>query len=260
MLLTTDGIVMKHIKASGGRNMLLIFTKKYGKISVGTGSSIRNNRSKSALAVRPFTLGKYEIFQNRQYYNYNSGEVKRSFFSFGEDLDKYMAASYVLELTDKALPEGVPEPRLFNALEDFMVTLEGRSKKALTLILAYEIKMLDILGTPPVMNRCTCCGSKENLEFFSVGDGGMICRKCAEDKRSETHKYKEGDRPQPLIYKANFDIVNIVEFFLKTPVTAFSNLALIEEDADRLQRIIREYLSFHQNIGKLKSEAILNGI
>ncbi len=39
--------------------------------------------------------------KNREYYNINSADVKKSFFRIGEDVDKYMQASFVLELTEK---------------------------------------------------------------------------------------------------------------------------------------------------------------
>ena len=36
-------------------------------------------------------------FKGRESYNLNRGQVIKSYYGIGEDLDKYMAASYVLE-------------------------------------------------------------------------------------------------------------------------------------------------------------------
>ena len=36
MITETEGIVLRQTKISGGRRMILIFTKQYGKISAGT--------------------------------------------------------------------------------------------------------------------------------------------------------------------------------------------------------------------------------
>ena len=124
MYTETEGLVLKQVKIAGGRRMIHIFTQKYGKISVGTGLTEGNNKSKAALSIRPFTYGKYEISKNREYYNLNGSEVKKSYYSLGEDLDKYAAASLALELTDKVLPEELPQPRLFSILLDFMKALE----------------------------------------------------------------------------------------------------------------------------------------
>lgn len=154
--------------------MILLFTKKYGKISAGSNIN-EKGRTKSALAMRPFTYGTYELYKNREYYNINSADVKKSFFRIGEDVDKYMQASFVLELTEKMVPEDLPQPRLFNLLIDFLDAMESREKRHETLVLAYEVKALAILGTYPQLDQCTCCGKSEDLRYFSIASGGMMC-------------------------------------------------------------------------------------
>ena len=102
MITDTEGIVLRQVKAMGGRRMISLFSKKYGKISVGT-SINEGGRNKTALAIKAFSYGKYELFKNRDNYNLNNGQVLKSYYGIGEDIDKYMAASYVLEFTDKVL-------------------------------------------------------------------------------------------------------------------------------------------------------------
>lgn len=60
MYAETEGIVLKQIKIPGGRRMLVIFTKRYGKISAGTYIS-EKGKNRAALALRPFTYGRYQI-------------------------------------------------------------------------------------------------------------------------------------------------------------------------------------------------------
>ena len=107
MVTDTEAIVLRQVKTLNGRRMLLLFSRKFGKISVGT-SITEGGKNKSALAVRPFTYGRYELFKGRDSYSLNSGQVIESFYSLGEDLDKYMAGSYVLELTEKLLADDLP--------------------------------------------------------------------------------------------------------------------------------------------------------
>ena len=89
MLTDTEGIVLRQVKTSYGRRMILLFSKKYGKISAGTGLNERG-KGKSSLALRPFTYGRYELFKNRDSYNINGAEVLKSYYGIGEDVDKYM--------------------------------------------------------------------------------------------------------------------------------------------------------------------------
>ena len=124
MLTDTEGIVLRQVKTSYGRRMILLFSKKYGKISAGTGLNERG-KGKSSLALRPFTYGRYELFKNRDSYNINGAEVLKSYYGIGEDVDKYMNGAYVLEFTERVLAEEVPSPGIFSLLIDFFDLLDS---------------------------------------------------------------------------------------------------------------------------------------
>ena len=262
MYTDTDGIVFRQVKAPAGRRMILIFTRKYGKISVGSSVTEGKGRSKAALAVRPFTYGRYDLFVNRGYYDLNSAEVKKSYYSLGEDLDKYMYASFVLELAEKMLPEEAPQPAMLDLLLAFLASMERKKTGYLTTALAFEVKALSIMGALPVLDRCGVCGRKRDPSAekgkpaaFSVADGGIICRECLKKKAAEEERNRTGQ----LIYTPKFDIVSIIMYFLKKPVSAFDSVVLEKETAGELQRIIREYISYYFDIGNLKSEGIITG-
>lgn len=258
MLADSTGIILRRINATSGRKMLSIFTQKYGKISAGTSISEKSSKGKATLSLNRFTYGRYEIFRSRDFYNVNSGEVVKSFFRIGEDPDKYFAASFALELTDKALPEELPQPKLLNELVDFLGTLEDRSKGFITLVIAYEIKLLDAVGMLPNLDECVVCGSKpddaKRLRYFSVEDGGMICDKCMREIEQEIAQNSKSRAKPRLIYSPKFDIVNIIKYFSKRPISAFGNIMLDVETEEELYKILREYISYHMDVGTLKSE------
>lgn len=247
MQVNSEGIVLKQTKAVGGKKIITLFTKKYGKISVGTtiGPKIRN---KGSLAVRPFTLGNYQLFKSRGYYNLDSAEVVQSYFAIGEDVNKYMYSSYILELLDKLLPEEVPMTKVFTLTRQFFEAMEKRTRGHETLILAFEVKLLRALGLYPVLDRCVACGRLDSLDTFSVRDGGMVCSFC---------KGKIEDR---LIYPDNFGIINIINYFDKKPFKDFEKIALDKEKATRLQGILRDYLAYHFDVKDLKSEMVFNNM
>lgn len=252
MITDTEGIVLKQFKTVNGRTMLVIFSRKFGKISVSTNLT-GNGRNKSALAAKPFTYGDYELFKGRDVYNMNGGRVIKSFYGLGDDLEKFMAASYVLELTDRILMEEDPQPKLFGELIGFMEALEKRSRKADTLVLAYMVKALDNTGTMPELDCCACCGRSRNghrASWFSVPDGGILCSSC----RDELNVQDNEDRK--LIYPADFDIINILKYFAGQPFSKFEKLALDDKVADKLKTIMKSYLAYHLDISNLKSEFI----
>lgn len=249
MFTDTEGIIFKQVKTVNGRRMVLLFSQKFGKISAGSNIS-EKGKSKSSLAMRPFTYGRYELFKNRDSYHINSAEVIKSYYRIGEDVDKYMNCSYVLELTEKMLQEEEPAPGIFRMILDFYDIMERRNKKYFTLILAYQIKLLQETGSMPQVRNCVHCGGKDEPAFFSVKEGGIICGNCLANIKDIAN--------DSLIYKVNFGIVNVLRYILDNPLKSFENLALDDKMEKQLGKIIRSYLAYHLDVGELKSESFLN--
>ncbi len=249
MYTDTEGIIFRQTKTVNGRRMLLLFSLKYGKISAGTGITERG-RGKSALAMRPFTYGRYELFKNRDSYNINGGEVLRSYYGIGEDVDKYMACSYALEFTEKLLPEEQPAPAVFHLLSEFFSVMEQRRRSFGTLVVAYQVKALAACGHMPMIETCVLCGKQEPAALFDIREGGIVCGGCAE-------KYPSNNSNVSLIYEVNFGIVDILRYFLRHPLAAFEKLALNPPLEKQLRAMIKDYAEYHLELGPLKSESFL---
>lgn len=246
MYTDSEGIILRQVKTTNGRRMVLIFSKKYGKISAGSSIS-EKGRSKAALAMRPFTFGRYELFKNRDSYNINSAEAIKSFYKIGEDVDKYMCASYVLEFTDKILIDEQPVPALFDMLIEFFDMLSERQKKYETLVIGYMIKAMAMMGSVPELDSCVICGSKDPATHFSVKDGGAICEKC-----SNNHVLGPN---ASLIFKVNTDIIGVLKYFLKNPLSSLKKIGLDEDIQKELRVLLRSYGEYHLDIKRLKSES-----
>ena len=157
--------------------MITVLTKRYGKISAGT-SINEGGKNKSALALRPFSYGRYDLFKNKDNYNINGAEAIQSFFAIGEDMDRYMNACYVLELTDRLLPEEQPAPAYFNLLLDYFTEIEKRKRSFGTLTIAYQMKILGLCGCAPVLKCCSRCGKEQTSSFFSQSKPALRALSC----------------------------------------------------------------------------------
>lgn len=228
--------------------MILLFSKRYGKISAGTSIS-EKGRNKSSLALKPFTYGRYEMFKNRDSYNINAVEVIKSYYKIGEDVDKYMNGAYVLEFTEKALADEVPAPAVFRLMTEFFDLLENRQKGIGTLVLAYQVKLFRYLGVMPELERCAVCGQKKEPAAFCVEEGGAVCADClGEIRNSDNHR---------LIYDAKLGIINILRYFTVNPLKSIENLALKEETGRLLQKLVRDYAAYYLDVSELKSEKLV---
>lgn len=249
MVTDTDGIILRQTKLPGDRRMLTVLTRKFGKISAG--SSIRmNGKNKSALALRVFTHGRYEIFQGRASFNINAAETLESYYKLGEDVDKYMYASYAMEFTDRMLHEGEPAERALDMVLELLRLLQVRSSKLQSLIIMYQWKLTELCGYMPSLRGCARCGRSDSDIVpggLSIADGGVVCMDCI----------KSGSINMRLLYQIKFDIIKILEFIRANDMRSLGRLALKEEVASYLSDILKDHISYHLDINNLKSESYL---
>ena len=237
MQVTTEGIVLKQRKIANNRRMIVIFTQQYGKISAGTSINERN-KSRAALALRPFTFSEYELFKGREVFNINSATAKKSYFAIGEDLDKFMTASAFINYLDKVLEDNVPMPGLFRLALEFMESVSEATADPRTLLYAFIVRSLRILGVMPEMDCCVNCGKiiPERIKLFSVTSGGIICEDCA------NHEKTDGNA---LIYKPSFDIIDVFRYFLSKPLKTFEKITLKPGVSEMVRNILAEYTDFY---------------
>lgn len=248
MQITSDGIVLRQRKIANNRRMIVIFTKQYGKISAGTSINERN-RSRSALALRPFSFAEYDLFRGRESYSINSASVRKSYFSIGEDYEKFLTASAFLEYLDKILQDEEPMPGIFDLAMDFMESISATKQNPDTLLYAFIIKSFRFLGVSPELKCCVNCGKASEefgsdgrgrtpgkIKLFSVTSGGIICEGCAEREKSSVGT---------LIYRPSFDIIEVFRFFLSKPIRTFEKVSLKPEVSDMIRKILAEYTRFY---------------
>jgi DNA repair protein RecO (recombination protein O) len=218
MIFECEGIVLRQTKALKGRRLISIFTDGYGKVSAGTNLS-EKSKSRSALAVRPFTRGRYTLKRERSFINIQSAETVKSYYSLGDDYAKFTNASLVLEFAGRMLPEDAPAPELYAETLKFLDLLDGRKRAHGTLTAAWLVKALDYAGVLP-----------EPENFGS-------------DK---------------LLSALGFDTLEALTYLGGNPLEKMAALALDDEIARALIRTLLRYAERHIDIGNLKSEALLD--
>jgi DNA repair protein RecO (recombination protein O) len=213
MIEECEGIVIRQTKILKGRRMIVLLTDRFGKISAGTSVSERG-KSKSALAVRPFTVGRYQLRRDRGFTNITSGETLKSYFGLSEDYDKFLNASLALELTSKALPEDAPAGDIYEALIEFLDMMLKRSRNLTTLTNAYFVKLFETSGVFP-----------------------------------QADDFLESE----LISSLDSDIVDVLMFLRGNPMNRVEKLALDGGISAKLLRFLIRYAEAHLDIGQLKS-------
>ncbi|MDO4482059.1 MAG: DNA repair protein RecO [Bacillota bacterium] len=245
MQVQTRGIILRQTRIMNDKRMLVIFTERFGKISVASGSDSGRGRTKSSLAYKPFTLGNYDLYKVKDTFRMGRGETVKSYYKIGENVDKYLEASFVLEFTDKLLVENEPVQALFNLLSDYFEILERRTREYSFLTTVYMIKAIQICGYMPRLGECVVCGKKNTDFSFYIEGGGAICRQCAQDNG--------------LIYKSDSDIIDKIVFISRHSIKDMEKIYLETDSLEKMNSLIRGYTKYHLDISDLKSEHIIKG-
>ena len=200
--------------------MILVFTREEGKISAGTHIS-EKSKGGAALALRPFTHGRYTISEkNADHRVITVAETMDSYFSLGENADRFAEASFVLEFTDKLLPEGVHEPEIFGHLNTCLGILAVRKTGFRLITISYMIKVLQTLGVFP-----------------------------------DAASMAESD----LLSELNGDILEAAIYISSQPLKRMETLTLENEKERVIFKAIRAYSQKYLDLGTIKSERMLAG-
>lgn len=253
MIIHTDGIVLKQRKIANNRRMIVAFSKTYGKISAGT-SINEKTKGKSALALRPFTYAEYQIFKGRDYFNIDSASVKKSYYAIGEDFDRFIVASQMLDYVDGITQEEQPRPMLFDLVIDFLESIIKATGSYQTLLFAFIIKTMKMQGIMPEIESCVNCGKsladfgkgdRNRIKQFSVTSGGIICEDCQK---------AEASTGSALIYDPSFDIIEVFQYFNSKPFETFEKLQLKPEVSEMIKNILAEYIKRYLDLDIFKGD------
>ncbi len=135
---------------------------------------------KRVIRIQTFVFGEFSISKSGRLSNITSIDVKNAFYHLREDLDKLTIASYFLELTTIVTMENVINNTLFDLLFTFLDAIEKSESldKQHLLKVAFELKLLQVIGLKPELERCVNCGNETEDPKFSVEEGGVICESC----------------------------------------------------------------------------------
>jgi DNA repair protein RecO (recombination protein O) len=96
-----------------------------------------------------------------------------------QEVERYAHASYVAELLDTLVDDGLPDENLFDLLTGTLQGMEAGGDPA-TLTRGFEVKLLSRLGYGPELDICVGCGAslRSAAAGFSVVQGGLVCGQC----------------------------------------------------------------------------------
>jgi DNA repair protein RecO (recombination protein O) len=159
--------------------IVTLFTLEQGKLR-GIAPGARKSRRRFAGALEPFSRLQLQIAIREGLCRLQGADTVSIYPGIRRDLVKIAHAGYACELTDRFLPEGAVNQRLFRLLAAYLDQLEN-SPFAPSDRRFFEVNFLNILGYRPALDHCASCGADlaaATVVRFAVAGGGLLCPDC----------------------------------------------------------------------------------
>jgi DNA repair protein RecO (recombination protein O) len=178
---TTEAIVLKVIDYGESDRIVTFFTSRFGKIR-GIAKGAKRSRKRFANALEPFCASRIRFFRRspESLALIEGCDVLTHFSAIRDHLEKTLAASYMVDLSDQFTPEDKKNEAAFVLLHDFLTLLEGSTTPE-ALLRFFEIRLLKISGYDPVLDGCHACRQplgKSPVYRFDAAAGGLTCSRC----------------------------------------------------------------------------------
>ena len=180
MILKTEGIVLRTFDLRETSRIAIFFTKEYGKVS-GVLKGIRKDHKKFGSSVDRFSVNHivYYQYRNSDLHLISHCDLKGYFYPIRQDLQKSLAASYILELVHLIMPPEEKNERVYRLMLDFLDSLQTEND-ASALVHFFQIKILSLSGFKPHLDTCLKCKTRiMERARFSLREGGLVCLDCA---------------------------------------------------------------------------------
>ena len=109
------------------------------------------------------------------------------FYNIRTDLDKFKYAVHITKIIQDVTNENENSYKILQLFLNTLYMLSETDKDADFIISVFKMKLLCLLGFKPRIDDCTVCGSKENLNYFSIKDNGLKCNECHGPDKGTIH-------------------------------------------------------------------------
>jgi DNA repair protein RecO (recombination protein O) len=228
-ILKTKGICLVSRRLRETTKSVTFYTENFGKVSF-IAKGARNPKSKFGAALEIFTLSEIIFYRTESKPTYLlSDATVIEVFNNLKLPDKFFYASQITELILRAATNEDPNHRLFallhSALKNLNNTSDKKSVNFPSLVGAYFLKAISLLGYKPELTNCVLCKNSKPA-FFSIETGGVVCN-------SNTHH-----KPKNMVA---VEYAKIFKHLLSTPLSKTKNFAISKFTS----KLIQEYITYH---------------
>ena len=171
------GIIIAENNMGDFDKMLTMLTPGLGKISC-VAKGARRPKSSLLAGTQFLCFGEYVLYKGQEHYTINSCDSIEFFYNIRIDLDKLKYATYITKIINDVTNENENTYKILQLYLNTLYMISETDKNPDFILSIFKIKLLCFLGFRPQIEKCTTCGSTENLTYFSIKDNGIKCEEC----------------------------------------------------------------------------------
>jgi DNA repair protein RecO (recombination protein O) len=153
----THGLILKKQDRGEADEVVVFLSRELGWLR-GVAKNAKKSRFRFGGHLESFSLVELVIRSRKKddMVWIDDAQVLQGFLGIRPDIAKVARAAYFLELASAFLPEGQPDPDLFDFLCRFLTNLENAPVSPLQFLIQ-EVRLLGLLGYAPRFDACPVC-------------------------------------------------------------------------------------------------------
>lgn len=236
---TIDGIVISETSYGETSKIINILTEDgiIGCMAKGA----RKVKSNLRVGTSKMTLSSFVINKKSDKLSLLvSSDIKLDFRNIKKDIKKISYATFLIELSSQVMKHNINK-NVYKLLIDSLIKInEGFDPLVITNIL--ELKYLEYLGTMPVLDECSICGSKISIATLSSSSGGYVCNNCLTNEKIVSEK-----------------TIKLIRMFYYVDISKISNLEISNSVKKEINDFLDDYYDRYTGL-YLKSKTMLKNI
>lgn len=171
-----EGVVLGTVKLGEADRIITLLTKRHGKIRA-VAKGVRRTKSKFGARLEPFMRADVLVAQGRSLDRIaQAASIATYADPICADYDSYANGAVILETMDKLVStEHESATEQYGLLIAALASLAQGRHQAHVISASYVMRALALAGWLPRLDACVVCGAREDIDFFSVPAGGVMC-------------------------------------------------------------------------------------
>lgn len=182
-----EAVVLRTLRYGEADLIAHLYTRHGGRRGV-IAKGARKPRSRLGARLEPFLALRLQLVEGRgDLATVRGVEVLAAHDGLRGDWRSQQIGAAALDLVTRLTIEHEASEPLFHLLRNFLDLLDAAAAapgvdpdhaRGGTLLVAFELKLLHVVGIAPQLGACVRCGDTRALIAYSAEDGGVVCSGC----------------------------------------------------------------------------------